>query len=306
MAATTIGPAGDARNVETIAEGSLPDPATVRGLAVHPSTCDDPDVFLSPRYGLVKVPGDWGFRYHDDDGKASLPELQEGPHWESKYKDPEIWEFMDHGDDGEAVSTEVQEDPDPESWDDGEGSDYADGLYAPIAAIEAAEANVRAAERERDSGQSRRYGKTEEQCRRQFKEACVKALGFAPEHGALAENIADAATLWADERDEAFIGRTPPPDLGTKALLAVRTRIRHKLTGFDDSCTMMEGMPDEECLYRDCPDFGDEEDRRNDPERPTACRLSRSPLFQKHEDRVDRILAKYRDRSGAPASGDGG
>ena len=53
-----------------------------------------------------------------------------------------------------------------------------------------------------------------------------------------------------------------------------------------------------------CPDLGDD-GNRDDPERPTACRLSRSPLFHKHEDRVDRILAKYRDRSGAPGPGYG-
>ena len=267
-AATAVAPAGDARNVEMKRDDGMPDLTKARGLVVLEDCSAEPDGFRAPGFGAVQVPDDWGFLL--DDYGIVVREVKEGPHWTL----------------GNRYGGKI------------------DVLYAPIAAIEAARANTRA-EHERGSGQSCRYGRIEERCRRQFKEACVKTLGFAPEHSQFAEHIADAATEWAYELGEAFAGQTPPPDLDRKALMAVRTRIRHTLVDINDYCSSALVISEEEWLYEHCPDW-DDDDHRDDPERPTASSCSRSPLFQEHEDKVDRILAKFRDRSGYSGPGNGG
>ena len=134
----------DACNVEANVEAYVPDPTTVRGLVI----CEDDDAgsdeLRALGYGIVQVPEDWGCVLNDGGHVAS--ELMKGLHW-----------YL--------------------------GRFGGDSIYAPMAAIEAVEADLRAAVRERDAGQSYQYAEIEEQWRQQFKEACVEVLGFAPGAG---------------------------------------------------------------------------------------------------------------------------
>lgn len=245
----------DACNVEANVEGSVPDPTTVRGLTLYEDDNAGSYELRALGYGIVRVPEDWGCVLNN--GEYVPSELMKGLHWNL--------------------------------------GRFGDSLYAPIAAIEAVEADLREAVRERDAGQSFQYA--------EVKEACVKVLGFAPEHRELADHIADAATQMICERGDWYSGRGRPADFTAKALLACRTRILKTLTGLDDPWAYLDKIIDEKLLHCDYLVLQEEEeDRRDGTARSLPIWSNWLDLAQAHDAWVDRILAKFRDRSGAPAT----
>jgi hypothetical protein len=111
------------------------------------------------------------------------------------------------------------------------------GLFAPAAAIHRARADAeqstarRARQREVNA---RHRDKVEEAYRVEFAAAVLAWLEFAPEHAALAEQIATATADRAVVVGSGRVGRTTLLPLGERAALAARATIRHRFTDYDD------------------------------------------------------------------------
>ena len=111
------------------------------------------------------------------------------------------------------------------------------GLFAPTTAISDAQAEAeRTAERRAEQRvvSARHRDKVEESYRAQFAAAVVSWLDFAPEHGGLAEEIANAAAERAVAVGSGRVGRTKVLALEERAALAARATIRHGFTDYDD------------------------------------------------------------------------
>ena len=111
------------------------------------------------------------------------------------------------------------------------------GLFAPAAAIsqaraEAAATGQRRARQRVASAQSR--GKAEEAYREEFRAGVLAWLAFAPEHTALAEEIAEATAERAVVVGSGRVGRTKLLPLEERVALAARATIRHRFTDYDD------------------------------------------------------------------------
>jgi hypothetical protein len=81
---------------------------------------------------------------------------------------------------------------------------------------------------------ARYRGNVEDEYRVQFAAAVVAWLDFAPEHGGLAEEIANAAAERAVAVGSGRVGRTKVLALEERAALAARATIRHGFTDYDD------------------------------------------------------------------------
>jgi hypothetical protein len=111
------------------------------------------------------------------------------------------------------------------------------GLFAPSSAITSArvEAEHTAARRARQRDVNARHrAKAEDGYRAEFAAAVVAWLDFAPEHAALAEQIATAAADRAAVVGSGRVGRTKLLPLEGRAALAARATIRHQFTDYDD------------------------------------------------------------------------
>ena len=111
------------------------------------------------------------------------------------------------------------------------------GLFAPTAAIARArdEAEQTTARRARQREVNARHrDKVEDAYRSEFAAAVVAWLDFAPEHAALADQIATSAADRAVVVGSGRVGRTRLLPLEERAALAARAAIRHSFTDYDD------------------------------------------------------------------------
>ncbi len=130
------------------------------------------------------------------------------------------------------------------------------GLWAPKHAIAAAQAKAdeTAAKRAaaRVSG-ARHRERQEERYREQLIQAILAYLAFAPEHAALAQQIAEEAAARAAVVGSGRVGRTRTISLQDRAALAARASVRHQHTRYEDELdrlAFLEGW-DADYLYRD-------------------------------------------------------
>ena len=206
--------AGGQCTVQTDRDETPQDPAMEHGLWVfHDRTITD-DGLVASGYGSVEVPEDW--EYLPRGNTFLTRRVKKGPHWVlmGSYKRKR-------------------------------GYRPTKGVHAPRAAIEETRAAEQAAAEKRERNQERsllRREKVEEQYRQEFKEACLRFLDFAPEHGDLAERIATRTAEHACERHTGRVGRTSLLDLEEKAKLAVRAHIRHWFTSYDSNLPPMDDI----------------------------------------------------------------
>jgi hypothetical protein len=110
-------------------------------------------------------------------------------------------------------------------------------LWAPKAAIEAAEAEAAPTETQRLKRRehlARSRAKQEAAYRDEFEETIRRFLAFAPEHGDLADEIAREPATRAVEVGSGRVGRTRMLSLEERASLAARAVIRHRHTSYED------------------------------------------------------------------------
>jgi hypothetical protein len=111
------------------------------------------------------------------------------------------------------------------------------GLFAPAAAIsharDEAEATSQRRARQRVAS-TRSRDKVEEAYREEFRAGVVAWLAFAPEHAALAEEIAGVTAERAVVVGSGRVGRTRLLPLEKRVALAARATIRHRFTDYDD------------------------------------------------------------------------
>jgi hypothetical protein len=81
---------------------------------------------------------------------------------------------------------------------------------------------------------ARSQDKAEEAYRQEFRAGVLTWLEFAPEHAALAEEIADATAERAVVVGSGRVGRTRVLPLEERVALAARATIRHRFTDYDD------------------------------------------------------------------------
>ena len=111
------------------------------------------------------------------------------------------------------------------------------GLFAPTTALNDARAEAdqtterRARQREVNA---RHRDKAEMAYRSEFGAAVLAWLNFAPEHAALAAEIASAAADRAVVVGSGRVGRTKLLSLEERATLAAHATIRHQFTDYDD------------------------------------------------------------------------
>jgi len=129
------------------------------------------------------------------------------------------------------------------------------GLWAPRGVIEEAKARAArtAAERERRRVVSAQHrADAEERYRGQLATAVRVFLDFAPEHTALAEAIAENASVRAAVVGSGRVGRTRKLGVEERAALAARAYIRHCYTNYEDALDAVafgQGW-DDRYLYR--------------------------------------------------------
>jgi hypothetical protein len=111
------------------------------------------------------------------------------------------------------------------------------GLFAPAAAISQARAEAESTGQRRARqrvASARARGKAEEAYREEFRAGVLAWLDFAPEHTALAEQIAEATAERAVVVGSGRVGRTKLLPLEERVALAARATIRHRFTDYDD------------------------------------------------------------------------
>lgn len=150
------------------------------------------------------------------------------------------------------------------------------GLLAPeeavVEALRLAEETEEVRGRRR-AASARARERAEERYRRQLEQAILAYLDFAPEHSALAEEIAWGAAARAVEVGSGRVGRTRKLSLEGKAALAARAYIRHRYTRYEE----MLAQPFAEEFYRD--------------------------IKAAAQDEVDQFLERHRRTGGAPEPG---
>lgn len=160
----------------------------------------------TPTFGPVEVPPGWEFLPRGD--AFITRQVKKGPHWT----------LMGRFNKGGRYTPVL-------------------GVYAPAEAIATARASAKQTEEKRAPAREKsraRRDKAEEQYRAEFEQACLRFLGFAPEHEELARSIARHATERACEKHSGRVGRTSRLSLDTKAELAVRAGIRHLHTNYEE------------------------------------------------------------------------
>ena len=162
-----------------------------------------------------------------------------GGFWHPEHGDlpgPLGWEFLPSGD---AYVTRTVKKLGPHWVVVKKGKGYAAtlGVLAPSANIETAtglaQETKASREKKRASSQKQRE-RQEDRYRRQFADAVLRYLDFAPEHSKLAQEIADSSAERATAVGSGRVGRTGKLTLVEKAALAARAHIRHQHTSFDD------------------------------------------------------------------------
>jgi hypothetical protein len=150
------------------------------------------------------------------------------------------------------------------------------GLLAPeeavVEALRLAEETEEVRGRRR-AASARARERAEERYRRELEQAILAYLDFAPEHAALAEEIARGAAARAAEVGSGRVGRARKLTLEEKAALAARAYIRHRYTRYEE----MLAQPFAEEFYRD--------------------------IKAAAQDEVDQFLERYRRTGGAPEPG---
>jgi hypothetical protein len=117
------------------------------------------------------------------------------------------------------------------------------GLFAPTAEINRARAEAEQTTAQRASqrkANARHRDKVEDAYRGEFSAAVLGWLAFAPEHAALAEEIATAAADRAVVVGSGRVGRTRLLPLEERAALAARATIRHRYTDYDDRLAVVD------------------------------------------------------------------
>ncbi len=124
------------------------------------------------------------------------------------------------------------------------------GLLAPTDAIDAAcaaaEATLTKRETQRSAGAQQR-AKHEAAYREEFEQAVLRWLGFAPDHAAVAHEIASHAVERAAVVGSGRVGRTKTLSLDERAALAARAYIRHQHTDYErhlEALTVADFGPD--------------------------------------------------------------
>lgn len=117
------------------------------------------------------------------------------------------------------------------------------GVLAPTGAIASAqiEADTTASRRERERvASTRQRNKNEATYRAEFEDAVMQWLNFAPEHAAMASQIAHGAVDRAAVVGSGRVGRTKTLTLEDRAALAARAFIRHRYTDYEDQLFALE------------------------------------------------------------------
>ena len=129
------------------------------------------------------------------------------------------------------------------------------GLWAPAAAIRAAEERARqtAAKRAATRAQSERSrARHEQRYQVELREAILGFLNFSPAYAGLAEQIAEDTAAHAAVVGSGRVGRTQLLSLEQKAELAARAHIRHRYTSYHHE---LDQIPfdawDEDDIYRE-------------------------------------------------------
>lgn len=176
--------------------------------------------------------------------------------WSPEYGDieaPRGWEFLPAGD--AFVTREVKRRG--PCWvvvRAREGYTQTLGLLAPRTSIQAARAEAEETAADREATRERSRLRREDQQRayaRQFAEAVLRFLGFAPRYRVMAEEIAQGAAERATAVGSGRVGRTAKLSLEAKAELAARAYIRHRHTSYEERL-IEEGLFDLDTLtYHD-------------------------------------------------------
>jgi hypothetical protein len=117
------------------------------------------------------------------------------------------------------------------------------GLFAPASVVGQARANAEetAHARARQRAASSRSRETAEDAyREEFRAGVVAWLAFAPQHAALAEEIAEATAERAVVVGSGRVGRTKVLPLEERVALAARATIRHRFTDYDDRLVLRD------------------------------------------------------------------
>jgi Uncharacterized conserved protein (DUF2293) len=117
------------------------------------------------------------------------------------------------------------------------------GLLAPAGAIASARAAAAATAARREITREtsiRQRERTEAAYRAEFEAAVTRWLDFAPEHSALARDIARGAVDRAAVVGSGRVGRTKMLSLEDRSALAARAFIRHRYTNYDDRLVGLE------------------------------------------------------------------
>lgn len=152
------------------------------------------------------------------------------------------------------------------------------GLFAPTNAVEAARAEAEVTEDRRAKqrvANERHRDRVEDAYRGEFIESVRAWLAFAPDHAALAEEIARSAADQAVVVGSGRVGRTRTLTLEERAELAGRATIRHRFTNYDDRLADLDPFDSE---------FDDFEYRQ---------------IRRDAHDAVDAFLDEHRSQSGA-------
>jgi hypothetical protein len=127
------------------------------------------------------------------------------------------------------------------------------GLWAPaatiIAAQQAAEDTAAARAVRREAG-ARSRARQEARYQQDLSAAIVTYLGFAPEHQALAESIAQDAAVRAAVVGSGRVGRTRLLTLEERAALAARAQVRHTHTDYERQLEGLSIVGNDDELYR--------------------------------------------------------
>jgi hypothetical protein len=127
------------------------------------------------------------------------------------------------------------------------------GLWAPETAITAAQqaaADTAAARAVRREAGARSRARHEARYAEDLAGAIVAYLGFAPEHQALAESIAQDAAARAAVVGSGRVGRTRLLTLEERAALAARAQVRHVHTDYERQLEALSLVGDDDELYR--------------------------------------------------------
>jgi Uncharacterized conserved protein (DUF2293) len=134
------------------------------------------------------------------------------------------------------------------------------GVLAPAEAIASARASAdtTAARREIQRATSaRQRDRSEAAYRAEFEDAVIRWFGFAPEHAALASEIAHGAADRAAVVGSGRVGRTKTLGLEDRAGLAARAFIRHRYTEYEDRLIAHELSEFDQGIKADIAEAGD-------------------------------------------------